>query len=583
MNVSLMNAPSRDEVAVAESTLHCELITDFSSLEELSADWECLWHADPDAEIFQSFGWARAWWRCYADKVALCSLAVFEGNRVIGIVPLVKEEDTIVLLGGRHADYCNLLFENGREAEVFEAALEALLQLPDWKKCVLRNLKVGGQIFQQLPALPKRLRRHLQMVPCEDCHTILLGENRDVLVSLLGKEHTKRRMNKLRKAGTLRFRHIETRVEAEAELSQFFLHQMRRRALAGKDCPPPEFCMFLRNLVDELDLGKELRFGVLKLSDRSLAWHLSFQVNGKLLFYQQTFDVDVWDYSPGEVLIHELLSYAQENVTRELDFTRGNEPFKDRFTTHSQESYSLYLERSGILGQLRLVARASAIPWLRLGRRIQHLAKRHAETFHGFRSIRLWASGVRARVRYHRHERTLITWALNGVERLFRSMRFGTKKIYFFPPNCQSSNASDPGDSDSNLSVREGSLGDLVDIALQHPEIVVPFELGKYRRRLKKGDQFYLVWQGKELVLVGWITMPTAGDILQHSASQQVSGGARLMVLYDCWAVSDAPENVHYRRLLCAVSKVATKKQMVLGVRCTKGSRLHAELTCSEG
>ena len=250
-----------------------------------------------------------------------------------------------------------------------------------------------------------------------------------MLASLLGKNHTKRRLNKLRRGGTLTFRHIETKAEAQSQLSEFFRHQMRRRALAGKRSSAPEFNIFLRNLVDELDLTKELRFGVLALNGRPLAWHFSFQVNGKLVFYQQTFDVDAWDDSPGEVLTHKLLLYAQENVTRELDFARGDEPFKDRFTTDTQETYSLYVEPTGIQGQLRRVLRASAVPCLRLGRQAQRLAKRHDETLHRFRSIRLWASGVLARIRYHRHNKTLTAWAGNAGLRLFRSMRLGRAQI----------------------------------------------------------------------------------------------------------------------------------------------------------
>jgi len=567
MNASLMEAPSQNEATTIDSTLRCELITNFSRLEDLSSEWQRLFGADQNAEIFQSFAWARAWWRCYGDQVVLRTLAVFEGERMIGIVPLVQERDRIVFLGGTHADYCDILSEQGRAAEVFEAALETLLQLPDWNECVLRNLKVGGQIFKPLAALPKRLHRHLQTVPCEDCHTILLGANRDVLVALLGKEHTKRRIKKLRKAGTLTFRHIETKAEAQAQLSDFFQHYTRRRALAGKEGSTLEFVQFLRNLINELDLSQELRFGVLALNDRPLAWHFSFHVNGKLLFYQQTFDVDMWDYSPGEVLMHQLLLYAQANVSREFDFTRGNEPFKDRFTTHLQESYSLYIERSGIVGLLRRVLRACEIPWLRLGRHTQSLAKRHDRTFHAFRSIRLWTSGVLARIHYHRKKGTLARWAVNSVARFLRSLRLRGAEVDLYSPDAVTGDATGLAvASNSNLSVRDGGLGDLVDLALLHPEIVVPYELAKYRHRLRKGDRVYLVRQGKEVVLAGWVTTCKRNEILPPS--QQDSGDGPLMLLYECWPVSNVLNSLHYRHLLFEVSKEAEKKQAILGVSC---------------
>src|SRR5439155_819195 len=41
----------------------CEVVTDFARLEQLSADWLRLWNASPRREIFQDFGWIRAFWR----------------------------------------------------------------------------------------------------------------------------------------------------------------------------------------------------------------------------------------------------------------------------------------------------------------------------------------------------------------------------------------------------------------------------------------------------------------------------------------------------------------------------------------
>ena len=51
-------------------------MSDFARLEELSADWDRLWRADPVGEIFQTFAWHRAWWRAYRGEVDLCCVVV---------------------------------------------------------------------------------------------------------------------------------------------------------------------------------------------------------------------------------------------------------------------------------------------------------------------------------------------------------------------------------------------------------------------------------------------------------------------------------------------------------------------------
>lgn len=547
--------------------LRCELITDFARLEELSGEWDGLWRADPDREIFQSLAWARAWWRTFGNTLSLCCFAVFEGERIIGIVPLVRDRGALVFLGGKHADYGDILCEQGRTAEVLEVALENMLQLHGWNECCLHNLKVNGQIFKHLNKLPNRFRRRLQVTPSRPCHTILLNDNRGSLSILLGKNHTKRRLKKLARSGTLTFRHLETKAETEQQLAEFFRHQRRRRALAGKASAPTQFYTLERNLIDELDM-RELRFGVLELNGRPLAWHISFQVGGKLLFYQQTFDVDAWDYSPGEVLIHELLRYAQENRLQEMDFGQGDEPFKNRFTTDTRQLYSLYIEPASIAGQLRRILRASTIPPLSLRRWLENIAKSHAPTFQGFRSLRLWLSGALTRLGRQYRRSFFGRIARRTLRRMARFL--GSKapqpRLYGLDQLLLGRRGLDRADSD--LLVREGTLGDLIDLSLEHPEIIVPSELARYKQRLKQGDRVYLVQRKEEVVLIGWTTMTRRGDF---SRSQVDVADCPMMLLDECWVVPEVPERDQCRKLVCELLKEAQSKHLALAISCPEG------------
>lgn len=544
--------------------LDCELITDFSRLEQLSGDWDLLWRADPGREIFQSFAWARAWWRTFGNAVSLRCSAVFEGERLIGIVPLVTDDGALMFLGGKHADYGDILCEQGRTEEVFEAVIEDLLQIRGWKECCLHNLKVDGRIFKHLSKLPKRLRRQLQIIPSNPSRTILLNDNRDSLSVLLGKNHTRRRLKKLGKSGTLTFRHIETKAETEQQLAEFFRHQRRRRALAGKANASSQLCALERNLIDELD-PQELRFGVLELNGRPLAWHISFQLGGKLLFYQQTFDVDAWDYSPGEVLIHELLRYAQENRLQEVDFGRGDEPFKNRFTTDTRQLYSLYLEPADIAGQLRRILRAGTIPPLCLRRWLENVAKSHAPTFQRFRSLRLWLTGALTRVRRQYRPSFLGRIARRTLRRMARFL--GSKppqpRLYELDQLLLGQRGLDRADSD--LLVRKGGLGDLIDLSLEHPEIVVPSELAEYKQRLKQGDQVYLVQRKGQVLLIGWTTVRERSGF---SRSKFDVADCPMMLLDECWVVPEVPQRDQCRKLVCELLKEAHGKRMDLAISC---------------
>ncbi|MFZ1000291.1 MAG: hypothetical protein WAO17_18970, partial [Candidatus Sulfotelmatobacter sp.] len=162
------------------SVLRGEVLSDFAELEKISSDWERLWQTDGRGEIFQTLAWARAWWRSHGRDFTLCSPVVLEGNRVIGILPLVKRGNIVQFLGMPEADYTDLLCEAGREKEVLSVALRALFESVErWDECILQHLAKDGRIVRHCDELPRDLRRRMKLVPAGRYQTILLEENRE--------------------------------------------------------------------------------------------------------------------------------------------------------------------------------------------------------------------------------------------------------------------------------------------------------------------------------------------------------------------------------------------------------------------
>ncbi len=378
--------------SVQRTQLRCDVVSDFRRLQELSSEWTRLWKSDSQAEIFQTPEWAIAWWRSFGRRCTLCSLVVFAEDEVIGIVPLVKRDGVIQFLGTPEADYADIICEEEWAQEVLAVAFKTLREsVTGWSECVWQHLSKDSRIMRHYRALPRQLRGNLHCLVTERYQTILFRDNRDaVFTRLLGKKHTRRRQNKLQKAGQVRFRHLQTQQAAGTYLNDFFHHHVRRHAAIGKRSvyAAPESCQFIRTLFAKV--GSEARFGILELDGRPLAWHFGFQVNGKFLLYQHTFDLDAADYTPGELLLWNLFEYARDHVAREFDFGKGNESYKNRFANHSRETFSLFIEPFGFEGWTRGLARrvqASFLPYLW---KIKETAKSHPATLRGFRSIRTW-------------------------------------------------------------------------------------------------------------------------------------------------------------------------------------------------
>jgi CelD/BcsL family acetyltransferase involved in cellulose biosynthesis len=554
------------------SALRCEVASDFSELEEISSEWERLWQADGRAEIFQTFAWARAWWHCYGHDLALCSPIVFEGNKVIGIFPLVKRGNAVQFLGTPEADYADLLCQGGREKEVLTIALEALFQsVKNWDECILQHLAKDGRVVQHYHELPRDLRRRVTLVPAGRYQTILLQENREeIFNSLLGKHHTRRRHNKLKKAGQVTLRRILTKSEAQEHLNYFFLHHIRRCALLGREstCARPEFRKFLQAIVEELDPNGRLRFEVLELDGRPFAWHFSFLANGKFLLYQHTFDLDSWDYAPGEVLLSHLLQFAQENVTREFDFGSGDEAYKNRFARHTRETFSLYVEPRDLKGSLRGFIRAGQGYLYPAVSHLQQRAKTHTSTFRLLRSIRISMSGVVSRIRQAKRDGSLLRYGLEWAARSVRGAVWSKDELDVFPWEDLVGAAGGPvGDYPGNdeVEITMGRFGDLVDLVRECPDAVVANELPVFRQRLKKGDRFHIGRKSGQAVLLAW-TSTNSDDVSIRELSRATSPDRPALVMYDCWTargVSAAP----YRKLLSVLKLDAASRKLDLLIR----------------
>ncbi len=452
---------------VTPSDLRAEIVTDFSRLEALAGDWERLREAGRRPEAFQTFGWARAAWRTLEPERTLATVVVHAGGEVAGVLPLTLEGRTLGFLASRQSDYNDLLADPASAAVVLEVALDALLapDAPAWRECSLQNVPQDSNLAVSLRSLPWRLRARFVSGWFIPCPTLVIEGDRDeVLRPLIGKNSLKRHQKKLARRGEVSFRHIEDREEARSHLPTFFQQHIRRRAMAHdvSQMLDPEQRAFYEALVEELDPASTLRFGVLEVDGRPVAYHFGFQSDRKLIWYKPAFDIDLWDDGPGEVLVRQLLIYCQTADVREFDFTIGAVGFKSRFanevrlnqtvTVHRSPAPAL-ARRSLVAGRDWIVRRPRVRGWFREG-------KAHAD--------RVLALRPRRGARRH-HE------AVGGA----------------------------PG-ADA-IAVREGSLGDLADLNVFYPSEVSPDDLHLARRRFKDGHQLFLGTQGEAVTQYAWL------------------------------------------------------------------------------
>jgi CelD/BcsL family acetyltransferase involved in cellulose biosynthesis len=560
--------PPRSTPALKSTDLRCEIVRDFARLQALSLSWDQLWDSEPENEVFLTSGWARAWWDAFGAAHELCAPVVRAGNEVVGILPLVINRRRLQFLGSPESDYADILCRDPHTVAVLTSALQALQEEIGWREVVLDALPAHSRIVRHWAVLPRRVRKGLHVLPSGRAYTILLAHRSgQLLEELARKPHLRRRQNKLEKAGHVEFRHFESVPEALAHLELFFDSQRRRRAVHGKSSAAdrPEFQRFLRSLVREFDLQRELRFGVLELDRQPLAWHFSFELNGKFLLYQQTFAVDAWDLAPGEALLRYLLLYAKDRAHGEFDFARGDEPFKQRFSNHETRLFTLYAERYGFAGTLRgWGRRVGAI----LGTRWRHLrssAKTDKNLFERFRSLRSQLARLASRLSaLHRRREVplplVLWWCVWN-----RTATFVLEAASLPTAGAQLGQPLSPENP-----VCTGTLSDVVDFAQSFPDILSPTAVLPLRTRFRRGDSILCERISGQPVRISWLTTKPIDELLGTPALRDSPSVEPALTLYECLEDSQVTGRTGYQQLLGALQDVAAAKGIKAALLCTE-------------
>lgn len=513
--------------------MQAELITAFADLEGLRPDWDRLWQEDPLATCFSRFSWMRAMWRAYGRRRQVCTPVIRDGPDVVGILPLALEDDRLVFLGDPRSDYNDLLCRPGRAREVARAAFDVLARSNrPWQQAVLANIPEQSNLAPFIHDLGDWTRRPAFIASTAACPRVDLTENgAAILQGILRKKSLLRHEKDLARLGTLTFRHLTDRDEVRRVLPEYFRQHVARRAVAGGESlfREEEARAFYEAVVDECDPRDELRFAVVELDGRPVACHLGFEARGVLVWYKPTFDVDLWDRSPGEVLLKRLFEYVRDQSLQTFDFTVGDEAFKARFANCVRRNRTVILPPAGWRGRLirsRHAALAAVRAW---AAECPPLRDAMTEIRAALDRVEEVGGGARARLR--------------AVSRSLRERFLGARATRFlFASTVQS---PEPGPNPANLGLRPMSLGELTRHAESEPTLPLGAILRAARAAQRHDHQLLAITEGDRLH--GLAIAGKAAELVLPASAHAPGATIRLptetFLVSQMWLVGHASED----------------------------------------
>jgi CelD/BcsL family acetyltransferase involved in cellulose biosynthesis len=328
--------------------LRVELVTDRAAVPMGADEWNALVLANETNTVFQTYEWFDAWWQSFGATRDLFLLVVREGAAIRGFAALMRRSNllgwrTLEFVGTPNADYQDFVlpYEKPRAMAAICRFLRANWRR--WNRLALGNVPSYSSTLAALAHAGLIERLHLVKEVRVPCPTMLLSEDQVRARRVIDKYSVRRPHRWFSKRGEVQFRHVTSLGEIAQLLPAFFDQHRRRWHSVGKQSLFSQAAQmrFYELLVSPmLDRGW-LQFSVIEFNGAPIAFHFGFDYFGCVTWYKPTFEVRYAEHSPGLLLTRHLIEDGLSRSRRELDFTAGDESFKERFA--SLQRYNDYM------------------------------------------------------------------------------------------------------------------------------------------------------------------------------------------------------------------------------------------------
>lgn len=285
--------------------------------------------------VFLTWHWQRAWWECFGCGQLLLIAAMRE-NQIVAIAPLFAEEGMVFFVGSGGSDYLDFI------GDVSDP--DVLMTLLETARSTVPNF-VGFRFYLVPDSSPtgRRLQEAAARLNLE-CYdegdlpapALDLATSPEIALAATRKKSLLRHERYFEREGSLEVVHLTNGEEILPHLDEFFDQHVARWTATPY---PSLFCdttqrEFYRHLTQVAGNTGWLRFCRINWNGRPIAFHFGFCYQGSYLWYKPSFDIHLARYSPGEVLLRQLLLAAIDEGAHTFDFGLGDEPFKRRFATN---------------------------------------------------------------------------------------------------------------------------------------------------------------------------------------------------------------------------------------------------------
>ncbi|MBA7474826.1 hypothetical protein ES707_10184 [subsurface metagenome] len=307
---------------------------DYTVTEESFASLNSYWtdsrHKLNWSSIFILPNWLQVWWQTFGAGAELYLRAVWRGEKLLGIAPLLVRGKTASILGSPDVcDYADFIVAPGMEKDFFSVLLDDLEHRGI--NCLdLKPLRPDSTVLTELVGLAKQ-RRYEVLCHEEGVSVELdLPATWDEYLAILTKKQrheVRRKLRHLWQAGNVNYRCLETGQEIGDIINTFLrLFTLSREEKSNFMTAQRE--LFFRSLAETMAEIGLLRLGVLELDTQPTAMVMCFDYNDCVYLYNSGYDPRYSALSVGLLSKVLCIKDSIQQGRKKWDFLKGGEPYK---------------------------------------------------------------------------------------------------------------------------------------------------------------------------------------------------------------------------------------------------------------
>jgi CelD/BcsL family acetyltransferase involved in cellulose biosynthesis len=284
------------------------------------------------SSVFILPDWMQVWWQVFGAGSEMFIRTVKDGDKVIGIAPLILKDGTVYFLGSTDVcDYQDFITVHGREKDFFDVLLDYLknkgiysldLKLVRPDSTVIKNLadvatKRGYQVVSTREDvsvemdLPATFEEYVEGLDTKQRHEV------------------RRKMRRLMEEGKIEYRFIDRSGALLPAMDTFFrmFVESRQDKAAFLTDRMKSYFNLLAEKMAEIGL---LRLGVLELDGKPVAEIMCFDYNDCIYLYNSGYDPQYVALSAGLLSKVFAIKDSIEKGKKRFDFLKGAEMYKYR-------------------------------------------------------------------------------------------------------------------------------------------------------------------------------------------------------------------------------------------------------------